>query len=280
VTQIKRRRPLHIPVAPSVHIRRSYAESRFGQLHLLTAYPSGGGFDERTPVLCLHQAGASGRVFTPLLPEFGKDRSVYAPDLSGHGSSDNAGPKPSVADYANSIADFLDSVRLRSVDVVGYQLGSLVAAELAASRPQQVRRLALISVPVYNAQDRLAFAPPGLTNDDGTHIADEWKSLVANRGPGLSVKALAEMFADRLRTAESLAAAMAASFEYPANQRFPLVKQPVLVVRPKDELWEQTARVRLLLSRHSTLDMPEYGAGVFNAAPEKIATTVREFFDR
>jgi pimeloyl-ACP methyl ester carboxylesterase len=249
---------------------------------VLTAYPSGGGFDERTAVLCLHQAGASGRLFEPLLPEFGRDRSIYAPDLPGHGYSDSAGDKTSVVEHANAIGDFIDNLRLRSVDVIGYHLGSLIAAELAAARPQQIRRLALIGVPIYNSQDRLAAGSPrsATISDDGSQVGEEWQSLLRSRGPGVSIKALAESFADRLRTIETAAAAIVAAYDYPASQRFPLVKQPAMVLRPKDELWEQTSRARLLLSRHTAVDLPEYGAGLTNAAPGKIAQQIREFLDR
>jgi len=268
-------------MAPSVHIRRAYAECRFGQLHLLTAYPSGGGFDERTPLLCLHQAGASCRTFVPLLPEFGRDRSIYAPDLPGHGHSDGATGKHSVVDYANAIADFIDNIRLRNVDVVGYHLGSLVGAELAALRPQQVRRLVLIGVPMYSAQDRLAHGPRAQSmSEDGSHVIDEWQAMLKSRGPGVSIKALAEAFADRLCTTEAGAAAAAAAMEYPANQRLPNVKQAVLIVRPKDELWDQTGRARLLLTRNTAAELPEYGAGLLSAAPEKLAHLVRDFLDR
>ncbi|MGD9843676.1 MAG: alpha/beta fold hydrolase, partial [Steroidobacteraceae bacterium] len=82
----RRRMPLVMP--STVHIRRSYAETQYGQLHMNTAYPSGGGFDERVPLLCLHPAASSSGYFSTLLPELGRDRSVYAFDLPGYGSSD------------------------------------------------------------------------------------------------------------------------------------------------------------------------------------------------
>ena len=59
-----------------------------------------------------------------------------------------------VADYAAALGDFLDSMRFRQIDVLGYQAGALIAAELAISRPQQVRRLVLASVPVLNDAER------------------------------------------------------------------------------------------------------------------------------
>ncbi len=86
--QAKTRNRLPVPQPAVVHLRRSYADGRYGQIHLWTAYPSGGGFDERTPLICLHPSGGSGRAFTPVMCELGSDRSVYAPDLPGHGTSD------------------------------------------------------------------------------------------------------------------------------------------------------------------------------------------------
>ncbi len=142
-----RRRPSAalVTAATQVHVRRAYADGRQGQLHLTTAYPSGGGFDERTPLICLHPAGASGRWFNALLPELGKDRSVYAPDLPAHGQSDPAGAVLGVTDYIAAMGDFLDGMRLRAADVLGHGLGAVVAAELATQRPEQIRRVVVIA---------------------------------------------------------------------------------------------------------------------------------------
>ena len=154
----RHRSRLPLPQPAVVHVRRSYAECRFGQMHLWTAYPSGGGFDERTPLICLHRSGGSGRFFAPMLRELGQDRSLYAPDLPGHGSSDVATAKAGMAELAGAVGDFLDSLRLRTVDVFGYQLGAQIAAELAIARPQQVRRVMLWGLPSYTAQERSALA--------------------------------------------------------------------------------------------------------------------------
>ncbi len=148
MTQVRRRsQSASQPVITHVHTRRAYSDGRNGQLHLTTAYPSGGGFDERTPVVCLHPEAATGVWFKSLLPELGRDRSVYAPDLPAHGHSDPApGTAIGLTDHVAAIGDFLDSMRLRSVDLLGHQLGALIAAELAAQRPQQVRRVVLIAM--------------------------------------------------------------------------------------------------------------------------------------
>jgi pimeloyl-ACP methyl ester carboxylesterase len=147
VTQARRRTTAAPAAAASqVHVRRAYADGRHGQLHLTTAYPSGGGFDERTPLICLHPAGSSGSWFRLLLPELGKDRSVYAPDLPAHGQSDpTTGALLGVTDYIAAMGDFIDSMRLRTVDLLGHGLGAAVAGELATQRPGQVRRVVVVA---------------------------------------------------------------------------------------------------------------------------------------
>lgn len=192
-------------------VRRGYFECRYGQLHVHNAIPPGGGFEEGTALLCLHGSGQSGRVFQRFLPLLGRDRSVYAPDIPGSGESD--GPaRLGVTDAATALGDFLDNMRFRQIDVLGYQSGSLVAAELALARPQQVRRVVLVGVPA---------APE----------------------------------AERLRQ----------------------IGQPVLVARTKDELWDSTQRARDFLPRARSLELPQFGAGVFDQGADAIAAPLKEF---
>ncbi|MBL8270310.1 alpha/beta fold hydrolase [Steroidobacter sp.] len=281
--QAKFRNRLPLPQPAVVHVRRSYAESRFGQIHLSTAYPSGGGFDERTPVICLHHSGGSGRFFNPVLREIGHDRSIYAPDLPGHGSSDPASSKATVADLAAGIGDFVDSLRLRNVDLAGYQLGALVAAELAISRPQLIRRVLLWGVPAYGVQERAALlqnVPSPGSRDDGSDVLEDWRRTLDRRGPGAPIGALADDFGDRLRAGSAGARSFAAMLEYPVSERLPLVKQSALILRLKDEYWEHSGRARASLPNGSMLDLPDYGQGFLSAAPQRFTSVAREFFDR
>ena len=53
----------------------------------------------------------------------------------------------SIADAAIAISDLANDLRLRQIDLLGVQYGAEVALELAASRPELVRRLVLAGVP-------------------------------------------------------------------------------------------------------------------------------------
>lgn len=272
------------PVAADeeVRVRRAYFECRFGQLHVRTAFPTSGGFDEHTTLLCLHASPRSGRMFEKFLPVIARDRSVYAPDTPGHGESDPPPHKPAIADYAAAIADFVDAMRFRQIDLLGHQSGALIAAELAILRPEQVRRVTLVSVPVFSAEERDAFngrpwqSPPA---EDGAHLLREWQRQLQGRGGGLTLEECTEALAERLQSGPGAAWGASAAHNYAANERLPLLRQPVLIIRPKDELWDAGQRARQLVRGARMIDLAEHGSGVFSAAPDLIARHAREFLN-
>ena len=203
----------------TIHLRKMYVDSRFGQLHMHTAFPSSGGFDELTPLICIGSPMLTGRVFRPVLRDLGRDRSVYAPDLPGSGESDAPHEPATVADHAAACADLIDALRLRHVDLMAYQAGSPAAIELSLARPGVVRRIALLGVP---------------TSDAG----------------------------------------------YQVGERLPLLKQPVLIVRARDELWEATGRTEPLLRDARRVELPAYGSNLLDAGANEVARLARDFFDR
>ncbi len=259
-------------------VRRGYFECRYGQLHVHNAIPPGGGFEEGTPQLCIHHAGSSGRIFEKFLARAGRDRSVYAPDLPGAGESDPAPTRPSMADYAAAVGDFLESMRFRQIDVLGYQTGAFVAAELAITRPKQIRRVVMVSVPVLNDSDRDVFRRgPAAPAEDGSHLMSEWRRIQDTYGSSVALELRTRELADRLRNSVQTSWSLAAAQQYSARERLSLVPQSVLVLRPRDEFWEPTLRSRELLPKARIVDMPSSGAAVFETAPEAIVDAARDF---
>ena len=216
-------------------VRRGYFESRYGQLHVHNAIPPGGGFEEGTPLICLHGTQGSGRTFKGLLALLGRDRSVYAPDLPGYGESDGPPQARSATDYSAALGDFLDNMRLRHVDLLGHGAGSVLATELALARGPQIRRVVLVSVPLGPAR-----SPPA--------------------GAGAP--------------ADDLAAAAAA---YALRERLGRVSQPLLVLRPRDEWWDATARLRETQPAARVLDLPDHGPDLLQSGAGAVADAVRGF---
>lgn len=234
MSDMSRTTPRPQPVEAEPRVRRGYFESRYGQLHVHNAIPPGGGFEEGTPLVCLHGTQGSGRTFKALLALLGRDRSVYAPDLPGYGESDGPQHAMSAADYTAALGDFLDNMRLRHVDLLAHGAGSVLATELALARGQQVRRIVLVSVPLGPVRAQGGASGPG----------------------------------------DDLAAAAAA---YALRERLGRISQPLLVLRPRDEWWDATLRVREAQPAARVLDLPDHGPDVFQSGAGAVADAVRGF---
>lgn len=144
-TRVPKPTARNTPDSLAVRSRRAYFDCRYGQLHVRTAFPATGGFDEQVTLLCLHPDDSTSRVFDHLLPLAATARSVYAPDLPGCGESDGAAAgSPATIAAAAAVADLVTDLRLRQVDVLGLHGGSAVAVELALSHPGLVRALVLV----------------------------------------------------------------------------------------------------------------------------------------
>jgi pimeloyl-ACP methyl ester carboxylesterase len=267
------------PVAPRV--RRGYFESRYGQLHVHNAIPPGGGFDESTSLLCLHATPRSGGSLLRLLELMGMDRSVYAPDLPGFGNSDPPPGRPAIADYASAVADFCTSMRFRQIDVLGYQTGALVAAELALVLPTVVRRLVLLGVPVPDEAERESFrrAPwPLAPVADGSHLQVEWNRTGNSVHEGAPVATIAAGFADKLANGPTAWWGLNAAMQYAAAERLRLITQPTLLIRSRDGRDLDSSRARELLPKARVVEQAEvYGSDLFESAAAPLSAVLREF---
>lgn len=255
-------------------VRRGYFECRYGQLHVHNAIPSGGGFEEATPLLCLHPSPLSGRTFERFLAVAGVNRSVFAPDLPGFGDSDPPPPGAGVAEHAAAIGDFLDSMRLRQIDLLGQRFGALVATELAAARPGQVRRLVLVSPPL--AADA-AETQPLVATADGSHLQEEWRRAVVHCGAGATPEAVSAALAERLRGGAQAAAAAATERGYPLRARLAQLVMPLLVLRLRDEVAANKGQARDTPARARLAELPEQAASLFETAPEAAVQALESF---
>jgi pimeloyl-ACP methyl ester carboxylesterase len=167
-------------------LRRMYVDCRYGQLHLSTAYPASGGFDEALPLVYLHADEGSGADFSRCAELLGSDRSIYAPDLPGSGGSDAPRGRLPVAAIALAVVDLIEYLCLKRVDLLGCGRGALVAFELATICPAQVRRVIVAG----SQQPAATLAQPMLQlSPDPNYVLD---------GPADAVVGQIRAFLDRL----------------------------------------------------------------------------------
>jgi pimeloyl-ACP methyl ester carboxylesterase len=274
--------PLSAPRAQTAAIRRQLVDTRFGQVHVrLSGEPTA-----QLPLVLLHMTPMSGAMYDPLLPLFGRDRLTLAPDRLGFGFSDAPDRPLSIAEYAESTLEMLGRLGVERFDVLGTHTGSVEAVELASAHAGCVRRLALVSIPAYTPEEleertyRLAGAPEPA--EDGSHLDWHWKRRFLYRQRPYDLPLFQWRLLQELLAGPTSWWAYKAVFEYPMAERLARLEQPVLVLAPHDDLWEQTNRVHStggLPSLAHFVDLPHLGLDIAYYATDEVFTRVRDFLD-
>lgn len=88
--------------------------------------------------------GDAEKVFGTMKAHFADERTVIRPNLSGSGDTTDDGADLTIEELAEQVAAAIVDADAGPVDLVGFSLGAVVSAAVAATRPELVRRLVLI----------------------------------------------------------------------------------------------------------------------------------------
>lgn len=94
-------------------------------------------------LVLLHALGVDATVFDDLRGRLDGIETL-APDLPGHGRTPALAAGAGVPEHAQWLATWLEEQEVGPVDLLGVSLGGLVAQQLAATRPDLVRRLVVV----------------------------------------------------------------------------------------------------------------------------------------
>ncbi|MDX1515191.1 MAG: alpha/beta hydrolase [Woeseiaceae bacterium] len=171
-------------------------------------------------------------------------------------------------------------VRCAAHGLLGYHTGAGVALEMARLRPQRVRRIVLVAVPMLTAAEREAGAalPPIPFDIDGEFARTEWQRSWRWRGPGQPVESVLATFAEKLRPGVRDRGA-SAILRYDLEAVLADTEHPLCIVRVRDDLWDATERAHRLRPDARYVELPDYGHGLFHAAPERMNEIARDCLD-
>lgn len=102
---------------------------------------------QQTPLILIHGFGASIEHWRHNIPVLGQEYPVYALDLLGFGASRKADTTYSVELWVEQVYDFWSIFIGKPVIIVGNSIGSLVCMSLAATYPEMVKAIAMLSLP-------------------------------------------------------------------------------------------------------------------------------------
>lgn len=95
-------------------------------------------------VVFVHGAGGSSLTWIYQLRALRRSLNCVAPDLPGHGKSDDDTALTTIADYAEALLGILDALALEHVALVGHSMGAAVALECVRRAPGRFGALAAL----------------------------------------------------------------------------------------------------------------------------------------
>ena len=95
-------------------------------------------------VILLHGFAETSRMWRPVMPELAERFTVIAPDLPGIGDSDIPADGLDMKSAAIRIHDLAKSLGVQKAEVVGHDIGLMVAYAYAAQFPAEVTKLVLM----------------------------------------------------------------------------------------------------------------------------------------
>lgn len=109
------------------------------------------------PLLLLHGWGGSSRYWQSTLNYLAPLRTMYAPDLPGHGQSLPLADPATAERLARLVIEFADAIGCPQFDLNGHSFSSSVAVFVAAGWPDRVRRLILTCASTYRDERQRRF---------------------------------------------------------------------------------------------------------------------------
>lgn len=265
----------------TVAVSRGYHGRAGHQIHFRESQPAFAAISA-PPVLCLHMSPASSFIYETLLGHLGADRLAIAPDTPGFGQSDPLPPFPEIGDYARTLLDFVTLCGIdRPIDLIGYHTGAIIACEMARQAPTAVRRIVMISAPVFTEEDLAAIRPSyreeSLFTADGERLRDKWLWFQRFLGVGSTVDRdyAARIFIERLSGKERHWWGHRAAFRYDLAATLRAAQHPITVFNPADDLEHITCRAASLLPPESLIELPHLTHGLLDHDAIEVADLMR-----
>ena len=219
-------------------------------------------------VVLVHGLTVSGNYLVPAAVELLDDFTVYVPDLPGFGASEKPRRVLSIAEMAETLIAWMNTVGLDRAYLLGNSLGCHTVAMVAAHHPERVAGTILV-------------APHG---DPGGRNTPRLAMRFMNNSVREPLSSWAIMFKDFLKAGLRRTILTLRNLQQsPLEPWLPQVDVPALVVRGERDrivpMW-WVYRVAALLPHGRVVVIPEAAHVPNYSHPEKLAALVRAFVER
>lgn len=263
----------------SVRVTRAFVDTPAGQIHIRRA----GKTTSAVPVVCFHQSPQSSLVYADVLLHLGERGLAIACDTPGFGESFRPTVQPTIANYAEWLAEVPAALGLSRVDIVGMFTGSAIAVELCRTKPELVRRAVLIGPALFDEDQRkqmLATAWPEMPAEDGGFLNREWKRVFDRYPKSMPFAQRFAAFNEYYRGGLNARFGEVAVNSYDMNSALSGVRQPVLVIDPDGTFGRGRAAADRLADATYLKAEGRAGLGLLQTEHAWVAETIAAFFDQ
>ena len=266
-----------------INVKRKYLNGRFGQIHYRITQPEN---QTNIPLLCFHLSPNSSKVYDKFISSMGTERTCIAPDTPGFGDSDPPSKQPTIDDYAAAMGDLIDILKLDKIHLIGYHTGCKIALVLARQRPKIVSKIILISAPIYTEAEltnqKKMMGHPKVTEakDDGSHLTNHWKNNLKWADQLAPLIFSHRQIAEYLKAGENSWWGHNAAFSVKHQDLLPSIKHPVLILCPKDDLYEPTLRAKNYLLNGEIIELKDCAHGFLDFRTDRVCKIVNKFLNK
>jgi pimeloyl-ACP methyl ester carboxylesterase len=211
---------------------RHFFNTQFGDVHYIDV-----GSSETPPLVLLHQTPRSTDEFADVIPVLAVEHRVVAMDNPGYGCSDIPPRQPTVEEYADTVVELLDHLRIPKAVLIGHHTGAILAVDIAARYPDRVDKLALSGPHYMDAEMRemlLQISKQWTVQPDGSHMQEKWNKFSGWVDDPMVVH---RVVTDLLRAGETSEHGHFACTEYLMENTLPLVKAPTLLIVGRNDMF-------------------------------------------
>jgi pimeloyl-ACP methyl ester carboxylesterase len=251
-----------------------------------------------TPLILLHGYAETSLMWKPIIPLLAARFTVIAPDLPGIGDSGIPADGLDMKSAAIRIHDLAKSLGVQKAEVVGHDIGLMVAYAYAAQFPAEVTKLVLMDAflpgvpgwePVYNNPNIWHFRFNGLTPEalvqgrERTYFDYFWNDFAADKNhsiPEAARKAYAAAYARPGRMHAGWAYFV--SFQQAAKDFAQLsqtqLTMPVLTIGGDKSLGEALGQqAKLVATNVTTVVLKDTGHWVLEERPKETTEALNNF---
>ncbi len=223
-------------------------------------------------LLLLHGAIGSSKQFDALVPLLQNQFEVYTLDFSGHGGKPIPAEPFSIELFANDVLNWMQEMKIESINIFGYSMGGYVALYLANHHPEKIEN-------VFTLATKFNWNPEGAAKEAAMLNPDK----IAEKVPAFA-NALEQKHGVNWKTVlTNTAAMMLALGKSPALSLTDLaaVQQPVLIsVGDKDNMvtLEETIAAYRALTNAQLLVLPQTQHPFEKVNTQRIAAEIAQWF--